>query len=690
MKNKKRIALLLCFAWGIWASNLWAGKLNDRFQLIPYPQKVEVRPGKGLFYHELAFIVAEKNAEIPVLDEWLDQLPRCKKKGKGITLRLSETDVPESAEGYLLEVTKTGVSVCARSSAGLFYGCQTLAQLMEDSHDRKQAIPFMKITDYPALAYRAVHWDIKLHQSPMEYYYACIDKLARYKVNGIIWELEDKLRYVRRPEIGAPNAISKQEMQAISRYAKERHIEISPLVQGLGHASFILKHHWELREDPQSDWGFCPSDPRTYELQFDLYRDALEALPHGKYLHIGGDETGTLGIDERCRATGKTPFELQMSWLKKVCAFAVENGRVPIFWDDMPLKRGGLWGLFWNKYSEEQLDSLWNTEQLDANIHLFPKECIYMRWNYFDIDEPVNRRVLNWYESKGLKVIGATAAAAGDSPVMPRNESRLKEIGGFNKLAADCHLEGMLTCAWDDGSPHWETVMRGFIAQGEYGWNPSRRSVTEYKVAHAQREFGLAAEENPLAFIDDLEEALFFYDTALVVSGNRNPAYQSGDFRLIDLPDKQNPGAWSEKYADRIEKARQEALRYDRICAASGIALQQALRNRHTLEVYRQINQLQHYPSRLLLALYAYDRAKDPGEREQAGQRLEEVCAYFQEMRAALEKVYSATRFMEQPEGYVADSNHSKNLAARSMNSDWMFLYELPMTIQVKAWLQQP
>lgn len=51
----------------------------------------------------------------------------------------------------------------------------------------------------------------------MEYYYQEIDKLARYKINAVIWELEDKLRYTRRPEIGAPNAISKQEMQALCR-----------------------------------------------------------------------------------------------------------------------------------------------------------------------------------------------------------------------------------------------------------------------------------------------------------------------------------------------------------------------------------------------------------------------------------------------------------------------------------------
>ena len=98
---------------------------------------------------------------------------------------------------------------------------------MEDSRQFSLEIPAMKITDYPAIAYRAVHLDTKHHLDRTEYYYRMIDKLARYKVNAVIWELEDKLRYTRRPEVGAPNAIGKQEMQAICRYAEERNINIS-------------------------------------------------------------------------------------------------------------------------------------------------------------------------------------------------------------------------------------------------------------------------------------------------------------------------------------------------------------------------------------------------------------------------------------------------------------------------------
>ena len=300
----------------------FAKGLDRRFQILPQPQSVEVLSEKGIDYTSFAYIQLVEGLDKEALPDLLKSLPNSPQKGKGIALALTEAGVPDSEEGYILEVRRDGATIKSRGLAGLFYGCQTLQQLMEDSRDCRTPIPQLKITDYPSIAYRAVHWDTKHHLDRMEYYYREIDRLARYKVNAVIWEIEDKLGYTRRPEIASPNAISKQEMQALCRYAKDHHVEISPLVQGLGHASFILKHHWELRENPASDWEFCPSNPDTYELQFDLYKDALEAMPYGKYLHIGGDEVSAIGIDERCKATGKTPFELQMYWLGKICYFA--------------------------------------------------------------------------------------------------------------------------------------------------------------------------------------------------------------------------------------------------------------------------------------------------------------------------------------------------------------------------------
>lgn len=663
--------------------------LDGHFQISPLPQQIEVQKGKGINADELSFVTIRGEGEIPVLGSILDELPRYMRNGaKGVTLSLTNAGMPESSEGYILEVSSKGVSIYSRSQVGLFYGCQTLEQLMEDSRQFSQEIPSMKITDYPDIAYRAVHWDTKHHLDRIEYYYRMIDKLARYKVNAVIWELEDKLRYTRRPEVGAPNAISKQEMQAICRYAKERNIDISPLVQGLGHASFILKHHWELRESEKSDWEFCPSNPRTYEVLFDLYRDAMEAIPQSKYLHIGGDEISAIGIDERCKATGKTAFQLQMEWLKKVCDFAVAHGRTPIFWDDMPLKYANLWWLLHRNVSDEEVMKNWNTAELDKAIDMFPKNCIYMRWHYEDPTILPHRMLLDWYHKKGLKVMGATAASTGETPFMPRNNSRVQYIKDFCALVAKNQLNGILATAWDDGSSHLETVMRGFIAQGEYGWHHDGRTIEEFITVHAQREFGLQRKQ--MDFLTEMEKAAFFFDGALVVSGSRNPAWGVTDsFNLIQLPKTAKPGEWSRKYQLKLDSARIEMRRYTAISKGIQSAETYALRNRYTLEIYEQTGKLFNYPVRLLLALEAYDNADNSVKRNTALKQIKDECLYFYSMRKQLEAVYSQTRFMSNAEGYITDQNQHHHLAALSNNSDWMYLYEIPMVKAVELWMTE-
>lgn len=661
--------------------------ISSVFQILPKPQHIEELKGKGISGTDLQFIVNQSSGEMPVLGPILNALPQAEMQGKGVYLTITDKDVPESEEGYVLSVSEKGVVIAARSEAGLFYGCQTLEQVLEDSRDYNCPIPAMKITDFPSIAYRAVHLDTKHHLDRMEYYYAMMDKLARYKINAVIWELEDKLRYTRRPEIASPNAISKQEMQALCHYAKERNIDVSPLVQGLGHASFILKHHWELRENPKSDWELCPSNPETYDLLYDLYADALEAMPYGKYLHIGGDEITAIGIDKRCKDTGKTAFELQMYWLQNVCNYAKEKGRVPIFWDDMPLKYAGLWTTILSDMSGEELDKSWNTEKLDQAIELFPKDCIYMRWNYGDATKPAHMKLLNWYKEKGLQVMAATAASSGDSPFLPRNNTKAGFIQGFSRLVVENHLAGILATAWDDGSPHLETVWRGYISQGEFGWNPTGRTIDEFMEAHGQREFGFKAGENRMDFLKELEEAFFFFDGALVESGRRNPAWGTTTFTLIDLPDQEKPGEWAEKYKEKIIQAEKESLRFEKIRKQLTDARKMARRNRYTLEVYEQNNYLQNYPVRLILALRDYDLATHEQQREEAQMKLAEVCSSFSSMRTRLEEVYSKTRFMEQPAGYIEDMNHHNHLSAKSQNSDWLFLYELPMVEKVQKWL---
>ena len=176
----------------------------------------------------------------------------------------------------------------------------------------------------------------------------------------------------------------------------------------------------------------------------------------------------------------------------------------------MPLKYGGVWDLVNSNETQDEIAAKWNDKKLNESIKLFPKECVYMRWNYKDATQPGHQRILQWYHDKGLKVMGATAASCGSSPFIPRENSLAGYIKGFSKLVAQNQLEGILATAWDDGSPHSETVWRGYIAQGEYGWNPTARTVEAFKAAHAQREFGFHPNDNHMAFLDELEQEAFF------------------------------------------------------------------------------------------------------------------------------------------------------------------------------------
>ena len=92
--------------------------LDKAFQLLPQPQSVELLPGKGIMYTDLKFVSAASDTLVPILGALTDVLPRAGHMGKGLFLQLSESNVPDSPEGYVLEVNDKGVTVTARTEAG--------------------------------------------------------------------------------------------------------------------------------------------------------------------------------------------------------------------------------------------------------------------------------------------------------------------------------------------------------------------------------------------------------------------------------------------------------------------------------------------------------------------------------------------------------------------------------------------
>lgn len=656
------------------------------FKILPRPRKALIHKGEGLSAGELKTVRIEGDFPRPVMGPVLARLSLSDNDERGtLTLSLSEArNLPESEEGYILDIKNGRASLGSRGEAGLFYGCQTLEQLLEDSRDTGRAVPACRITDYPALAYRAVHIDVKHHLDTMKYYYDAIDRLARYKINAVIFEFEDKLRYRRRPLVGAPQAISIDEMAALTRYARQRHVEISPLVQGLGHATFILKHekYAHLREDPESRWAFCPCDEETYEVLFDLYLDAFDATPGSRYLHVGGDEVGEIGQCPRCRerAEREGKLALNLYWLKRVCDFVREHGRIPIFWDDMIFKYAGLWETLWSDLEPEEFSELWEKGEpvLDSALEQYPENCVYMRWNYTLARQEGNIRALEWFKKRGLKAWIATAAQ-NVHPLLPQDD-RVNIIHSFIGLAEEKEIDGMLCTAWDDSSPHMETYWRGLIASAEFSWNPEGRSLEEFETAYLQREFGRDCADATQLYAD-LFQAVSFWNRALCEKGDHRRVEE-----LIDLPDINNLGKWSKRHEERLQTAEIEAARYEMLKTQLASLLSRASRNRYHLELLSAINDFQVTSAHLLLGFREWD-AYDRRQRLKGREKVQLALDEFEGAWKKLQDVYEKTRFLSYPEDYVKDRYF--HLASRKEDLSWMIEVEEQFHELVRDWLEK-
>ncbi len=652
----------------------------EKFKLLPSVQEVEFSNAfSNLNFENIKFAYSINNTELPIRFDFTNHIENNKQSESTIDYHI-DSSLNLNQEGYKLNVLKNKISIEAKDEAGLFYAFTTLDQLIEDSKDQNVNLPMLSIKDYPLLKFRPIHIDIKHHMEKKSYYFNLIDHLAKQKINGIIVEFEDKLNYELRPEIGSPDALSIGWWIELSEYANSRNIMINPLVQGLGHASFILKHekNKHLRDVPSSDWAFNPLNSETYDLQFDLYLDAIKATPFGKYLHVGGDEVHLL------KREGKSELELNLIWLNKVCQFAEKHNRIPIFWDDMPLKHADVYRpMFDSEISKEKVDEIWEKNELNLLkfIEKFPKNAIYMRWNYQKSDTYGNQKAMDWYTNNNLKVMGATAGQTRWT-LMPQNQSNIPQIRAFAISSIERNLEGLLLTLWDDDSPHFELYKRGIAAFAQYTWSGNKKSIDDFKEIYRHRTYGTEFSNNEYAFIDKLEKPVSLWLNMLLedkvrraeISKEENPL----ETFIIDLPDLENKGMWSKKYFNKVKNAKASLLISKEIEETINKIMENDPKNKFTLEVYKQVNELVKFSSNIIIALEKLDLSKEidyPKETEL--NEIRNIQDKFNSLRKNLEEVYSKTRILEKPDSYILDQDHHNHPANQSKNYDWQFFSEI-------------
>ncbi len=192
------------------------------YSVIPTPQKVQLKVGDVEFSSTWTY-----SSSLPPSDRSVLSLIRDLRELHSIALeagraegdrvvRLSVrpgaveglADGAIAAQAYRLDIAPARVEITGGGDAGLFYGVQTFLQLLKQGPGGKRILPVGVIEDWPSVQLRFLHWDTKHHQDRIETLKRYLDWSARFKINMIGFELEDKFEYPSHPVIGAPGAFT--------------------------------------------------------------------------------------------------------------------------------------------------------------------------------------------------------------------------------------------------------------------------------------------------------------------------------------------------------------------------------------------------------------------------------------------------------------------------------------------------
>ncbi len=249
-------------------------------------------------------------------------------------------------QAYHLSLTPQEIKLTTNASPGLFYGVQTLVQLMRPQGGR-WLLPEGEITDWPDLEMRIIYWDDAHHLEPLPVLKQAIRQAAFYKINGFAIKLEGHFQYKNAAPIVEPYALSPAEFQELTDYGLKFHVQVIPYLDAPSHIAFILKHpeYAGLREFPDSNYEACATNPDTYKLYFGMFDDLLAANKGGKYFVLSTDEPYYIGLAknaqcneaDRAKELGSVG-KVFAEFVTKTSNYLHERGRTVLFWGEYPLK----------------------------------------------------------------------------------------------------------------------------------------------------------------------------------------------------------------------------------------------------------------------------------------------------------------------------------------------------------------
>lgn len=446
--------------------------------LIPKPKQVQWREG-FLALNPHTRVVALDRASVPAAQSFLKML----RDRYGLSLRLTTAPplrrenvvffglksnlarspgtwrsllkVPDRQEGYALLVGTTSAVVIGTDARGVFYGSQTLQQCLQ-ARSGGAYLKRVLVVDYPALQLRGAHLFLGKDAAP--FHKKLIERIfSHLKMNHLVLESE-YTRWDSVPEIAVDFSMSKTHLKQVIQCAKQHWMEVTPLVQSLGHSEWMFRNgqNLDIAEDPNTPHNYCPLNPRTYPFIDAIYDEAIN-LFQPRYFHIGHDEIHLFNrfpYHEPCKQRGLTQLFVD-DVLHHYLRFR-QRGIRTMMWGDMLLHQSE---------SADGAAFAESPEEAQRRRNLLPKDILICDWHYQPRPpEEFVQKNLKVLQSAGFQVIATTWYT-------PMN------IYNFAKAAQQANIVGLLQSTWA-GFNISEAVLKpafhqfsAFVLAGEYAWS---------------------------------------------------------------------------------------------------------------------------------------------------------------------------------------------------------------------------
>lgn len=434
--------------------------------LIPQPK--EVKKGEGRFYlsYKTRIIIDSRLQDEG--DICASLLGECIRKWAGFTPAIGKgkrkecdvfltLDTGLNSQEYCLRVDSNEITAAGGDKAGLLYAVETLCQILEQQGAAPECV---EIRDLPDIKHRGYYLDeTRGRVLKLDYLKKVVDRLCRYKINEFQLYIEHTYMFQGLSEVWRNETpLTAEEILELDRYCKERCIELIPSLASFGHLYMLLstKSFGKLCEledswqEPFSFWARMEhhtinvADDESLPLIEGMLEEYMALFSSDKF-NLCADETFDLGKGKtKALAKEKGVHRIYIEYVKELCRFLTERGKIPMFWGDIIC-------------GEPEL------------IQELPKETICLTWGYAK-DQKED-------ESRKMAMAGATQylcpGVCGWNQWINRIEDSYENIVRMCGYAAKYQAIGVLNTDWGDFGHvnHPEFSVPGMIYGAAFSWN---------------------------------------------------------------------------------------------------------------------------------------------------------------------------------------------------------------------------